>query len=111
MTITNIRGWAAHGAKQPLELYTYDAGPLAPEEVEIAVEYCGLCHSDLAIINNEWGLSQYPVVLGHEAVGRVVAVGEQVKGLQVGQWVGVGWNAESDMHCQQCVTGNHNLCT
>lgn len=108
--MTEIHGWAAHAAKQPLELYTHDAGPLGLEEVEIAVEYCGLCHSDLSIINNEWGLSQYPVILGHEAVCRVVAVGEHAKGSQIGQRVGVGWNAESDMHCYQCVTGNHNLC-
>ncbi|SOD41476.1 uncharacterized zinc-type alcohol dehydrogenase-like protein [Nitrosovibrio sp. Nv4] len=106
----DIHGWAAHGAKQNLEPYTYDAGSLGAEEVEIAVEYCGLCHSDLSILNNDWGLSQYPVVPGHEAVGRVVAAGGQVKGLQIGQRVGVGWNADSCMHCHECITGNNNLC-
>src|SRR6266545_3301672 len=108
--MTDIRGWASRGAKQPLEPYTFSAGPLGPEEVEIAVEYCGLCHSDLSTINNDWGLSQYPVIPGHEAVGRIVAVSEHVKGLQVGQHVGVGWNADSRMHCHECMTGNNNLC-
>ena len=105
-----IRGWAAHGAGQKLEPFTYDPGPLDPEEVEIAVEYCGLCHSDLSMLNNDWGLSRYPLIPGHEAVGRVVAAGECVKGLQIGQRAGVGWNVRSCMHCHECVTGNHNLC-
>lgn len=105
-----IHGWATHGAKQKLEPFTYDAGPLAPEEVEIAVEYCGLCHSDLSMINNDWGLSGYPLIPGHEAVGRIVAAGDYVKGLQVGQRAGVGWNADSCMHCHECITGNNNLC-
>jgi len=108
--MNEIHGWAARGAKQRLEPFTYDAGPLGPEEVEIAVEHCGLCHSDLSILNNDWGLSRYPVILGHEAVGKVVAAGDDVKGLQMGQRVGVGWNFDSCMHCHECMTGNHNLC-
>lgn len=108
--MSEIQGWAAHGAKQKLEPFTYDAGPLRPEEVEIAVEYCGLCHSDLSILNNDWGLSRYPVIPGHEAVGRIVAAGDYVKGLCIGQRVGVGWSIESCMHCHECMTGNHNLC-
>jgi alcohol/geraniol dehydrogenase (NADP+) len=106
----DIRGWAAHGAKQKLEPFSYTPGPLGPEEVEIAVEYCGLCHSDLSILNNDWGLSQYPVVPGHEAVGRIIALGQHAKGLRMGQRVGVGWNSSSCMHCHQCMTGNNNLC-
>ena len=90
--MTEIKAWASHGPKQKLERFSYNPGPLGPEEVEIAVEYCGLCHSDLSIINNEWGMSQYPVVPGHEATGRIVAIGEQAKGFQVGQRVGVSKN-------------------
>jgi uncharacterized zinc-type alcohol dehydrogenase-like protein len=108
--MSEIHGWAAHGAKQKLEPFTYDAGPLGLEEVEIAVEYCGLCHSDLSILNNDWGLSRYPVIPGHEAVGRIVAAGDHVKGLQIGQRVGVGWSVDSCMHCHECMTGHHNLC-
>jgi uncharacterized zinc-type alcohol dehydrogenase-like protein len=105
-----FRAWAAHGAKQPLKPYEFDAGPIGPEEAEVAVEYCGVCHSDLSVLNNEWGLSQYPAVLGHEAVGRVVALGEHAKGLTIGQRVGVGWTAGSCMHCHVCLSGDQHLC-
>lgn len=108
--MTQIQAWASHGPKQELKRYTYDPGPLGAEEVEIAVDYCGLCHSDLSIINDDWGMSQYPVVPGHEAVGSIIGVGEQVKGLKIGQKVGVGWNSASCMHCHECMGGNHNLC-
>ncbi|MFZ1851066.1 MAG: NAD(P)-dependent alcohol dehydrogenase [Nitrosomonas sp.] len=108
--MTEIRAWASHAAKQKLQPYFFDFSPLGVDEVEIAVEYCGLCHSDLSMINNDWGLTQYPVVPGHEVVGRVVALGSNVKGLQLGQKVGVGWNANSCMHCHECLKGNHNLC-
>ncbi len=108
--MSQIRGWACQGAKQKLEPFSYDPGPLGPEEVEVAVEYCGLCHSDLSMINNEWGISQFPLIPGHEVVGRIVALGEQTKGLTIGQKVGVGWNVSSCMYCRQCMTGNNNLC-
>jgi uncharacterized zinc-type alcohol dehydrogenase-like protein len=108
--MTEIHGWAAHSAKSPLQLFSYNPGALEPEQVEIAVEHCGICHSDLSILNNDWGISQYPAILGHEAVGRVVAIGAQVKNLRVGQRVGVGWNSGSCMHCHECMTGQHNLC-
>jgi uncharacterized zinc-type alcohol dehydrogenase-like protein len=105
-----IKAWAANGPRQKLERYDYDPGPLGPEEVEIAVESCGICHSDLSIINNDWGISAYPAVPGHEVVGRVVAMGSQAKGVSVGQAVGVGWGAASCMHCHQCLSGDQNLC-
>src|SRR5581483_4968803 len=108
--MSTIRAWAARGAKQPLELYEYDPGPLGPEEVEVAVEYCGLCHSDLSMIGNEWGNSEYPLVPGHEAVGRVVALGPQAKGVRIGERVGVGWTAASCLHCRPCLSGNQHLC-
>jgi uncharacterized zinc-type alcohol dehydrogenase-like protein len=78
--------------------------------VEVAVDYCGLCHSDLSVLNNDWGISQYPAVLGHEVVGRVTAVGPATKGVKVGQQVGVGWTAASCMHCRQCMSGDQHLC-
>ncbi len=88
-----------------------DNGELGAEEVEIIVEHCGMCHSDLSMINNDWGLSNYPLIAGHEAVGHISAIGTAVKGLNVGQRVGVGWNSGSCMHCHQCITGQHNLCS
>ena len=106
-----IKSWAALSAATPLQAYEYEAGPLGAEEVEIAVDYCGLCHSDLSMIDNEWGMSAYPLVPGHEVVGRVVALGSQAKGLQLGQVVGLGWTADSCMHCSTCMGGDHNLCS
>lgn len=108
--MTMIEAWVAPAANQKLIQKQADLGPLAPEEVEVQVEHCGLCHSDLSVFKNEWGFSQFPAVLGHEVIGRVVELGSAAKGLKVGQRVGVGWNAGSCMHCRQCKSGNHQLC-
>ena len=91
----NYKAWVAKEAKQPMMLETVDLGPLGAEDVEVAVEHCGLCHSDLSVLNNDWGISQFPAILGHEVVGRVTAVGPNAKGLKIGQRVGVGWNSGS----------------
>ena len=104
------KAWIAKAAKQSMVLETVDLGPLGAEDVEVAVEHCGLCHSDLSAWNNDWGISQYPAILGHEVVGRVTALGSNAKGLRVGQSVGVGWNSGSCMHCHQCMSGSHHLC-
>jgi uncharacterized zinc-type alcohol dehydrogenase-like protein len=93
-----------------MALETVDLGPLGAEDVEVAVEHCGLCHSDLSVFTNEWGISQYPAILGHEVVGRVIAVGPNAKALKVEQRVGIGWYSSSCMHCHQCLSGNHHLC-
>jgi alcohol/geraniol dehydrogenase (NADP+) len=110
--MSDIRAWAARSAGAPLEPFSYDPGPLDPEDVEVAVEWCGVCHSDLSMLDNEWGISAYPFVPGHEAIGRVTALGEIAarKGLEVGQRVGVGWNARSCLHCEHCLRGDHHLC-
>ncbi|WP_199096821.1 NAD(P)-dependent alcohol dehydrogenase [Dyella sp. ASV21] len=108
--MSNIQGWAVQQAGQPLVQTQIDPGPLGAEEVEVAVDYCGICHSDLSMINNEWGFSRYPFVPGHEVIGRVTALGPQAKGLKIGQKVGIGWTAESCMHCRQCLSGHQNLC-
>jgi len=106
----NYRAWVAKSAKQPLVLESGDLGPLSGEEVEVAVEHCGLCHSDLSVLNNEWGISQFPATLGHEVIGRVTAIGPNTRRLTVGQRVGVGWYSGSDMSCRQCLSGNQHLC-
>ena len=100
--MATIEAWVAPAAKSSLVRQKVELGPLGDEEVEVEVEHCGLCHSDLSIRNNDWGFSQFPAVLGHEAVGRVVEVGRAAKGLTVGQRIGVGWTAGSCMHCRQC---------
>ncbi|MEO8671861.1 MAG: NAD(P)-dependent alcohol dehydrogenase [Tahibacter sp.] len=105
-----IRAWAAMASKSALVPYEYVPGELQPEQVEVAVDYCGICHSDLSMIGNDWGNTRYPLVPGHEVVGRIVACGEQVKGRRVGDRVGVGWYSASCMHCGQCLSGEQQLC-
>jgi uncharacterized zinc-type alcohol dehydrogenase-like protein len=105
-----IHAWAAPKQGGLLEPFDFDPGPLGSDEVEIAVEYCGICHSDLSMLDNEWGMTGYPFVPGHEAVGRVVGLGERAKGLNTGQRVGLGWTASSCMHCSLCLAGDQHLC-
>jgi uncharacterized zinc-type alcohol dehydrogenase-like protein len=108
--MTKIQAWVTPSAKTKFVRQEVDLGPLGNEEVEVAVEHCGLCHSDLSMLKNDWGFSQFPAVLGHEVTGHIVAAGSATKGVSVGQLVGVGWNSASCMHCHQCMSGNHNLC-
>lgn len=105
-----IRAFAALSAGQPLQPYEFTPGPLGAEQVEIAVETCGICHSDLSMIGNHWGMTAYPLVPGHEIVGRVVEAGAQVKRVKVGDRVGVGWNSGSCGACAACLGGDQNLC-
>ncbi|MHB8253559.1 MAG: NADPH-dependent aldehyde reductase Ahr [Acidiferrobacter sp.] len=105
-----IQAWAAPGPGKPLEPFSFDLGPLHPEDVEIQVEHCGVCHSDLSMWENEWGRSTYPLVPGHEVIGRIVACGSQVRGVREGQRVGLGWFAKSCMQCSQCLGGDYHLC-
>jgi alcohol/geraniol dehydrogenase (NADP+) len=70
-----VNAFAAFEKGPSLQPYTYDAGPLGVEQVEIAVTHCGICHSDLSMIDNEWGMSGYPLVPGHEVVGTVREAG------------------------------------
>ncbi|QQR91676.1 MAG: NAD(P)-dependent alcohol dehydrogenase [Myxococcales bacterium] len=105
-----IKAYAANEAKGEFKPFEYEPGELRPEQVEIKVHSCGLCHSDISIADNEWGFSQYPVVPGHEVIGEVIARGDHVKHLDIGAIVGLGWFSGSCMHCLQCMSGNHNLC-
>jgi alcohol/geraniol dehydrogenase (NADP+) len=105
-----ITAYAAPAAGAALEPFVYDPGPPGDEDVEIRVEHCGICHSDLSMLDNEWGRSGYPLVPGHEIVGTVIAAGAHAKGVTVGDRVGLGWFSSSCMHCAQCMGGDHNLC-
>jgi len=108
--MNEIRGLAAHAAGAELLPYKYDPGKLGVHDVEIAVSHCGICHSDLHLIANDWGISQYPFIPGHEVVGKVTAVGSDVRSLQVGQRVGLGWQSNSCGICEWCIRGMENLC-
>jgi uncharacterized zinc-type alcohol dehydrogenase-like protein len=105
-----IQAYAAHKASGKLESFEYELGSLKPDEVEIDVEYCGICHSDLSMLKNEWGITRYPFVPGHEVIGKVAEVGNMVTHLKVGQYVGLGWRARSCLVCDQCLSGYHNRC-
>ncbi len=105
-----VNGFAAERAGAPLQPFQYEMGPLDPSQVEISVEFCGLCHSDLSMLDNEWRSTTYPFVPGHEVIGRIAALGDHVSGLELGQRVGLGWTAQSCMHCQPCVGGEQHLC-
>jgi uncharacterized zinc-type alcohol dehydrogenase-like protein len=106
-----FKAYAAPAKGEKLQPFEFDPGPLREEQVEIAVEYCGVCHSDLSMLENEFGMTAYPFVPGHEIVGKIVAAGDHVKNVKVGQRVGMGWFSGSCMHCHQCLSGDHNLCT
>lgn len=105
-----IKAFAAFEAGGTLQPFEYDPGPLGRHEVEIDVESCGLCHSDLSMLDNEWGRSQYPLVPGHEVVGTIAKLGEGVTKLKLGQRVGLGWHSGYCMSCPSCMEGDHNLC-
>ncbi|HAW92766.1 MULTISPECIES: NADPH-dependent aldehyde reductase Ahr [unclassified Arsukibacterium] len=106
-----INAYAAMAEKGKLEPWQYDPGKLGRQEVEIAVDYCGICHSDISMLNNEWGMSSYPLVAGHEVVGRISAVGSDVTHLKQGQVVGLGWQSDYCNVCSTCGSGDHNLCS
>lgn len=105
-----VNAYAAEAAGAPLQPFQYKFGDIGPEDVHIAVSHCGICHSDISMLDNDWQITRYPFVPGHEIVGRVEALGTKVAHLAVGQTVGLGWFARSCMICRQCLSGNHNLC-
>jgi len=108
--MAQIQGLAAHAAGAELLPFRYDPGKLGSHEVEIAITHCGICHSDLHLIANDWGISQYPFIPGHEIIGTVSAVGSEVKSLEAGQRVGLGWQSNSCGHCEWCTKAQENLC-
>lgn len=105
-----IHAYAAQEPGGKLEPFEYDPGELNPAEVEIEVDYCGICHSDLSMLDNEWGMTTYPFVPGHEVVGRIAQTGSHVKSLKVGDRVGLGWHAAYCNSCASCRSGDNNLC-
>jgi alcohol/geraniol dehydrogenase (NADP+) len=105
-----FHAYAASEAKAELKAFEYEPGALKGNEVQIKIETCGICHSDLSMLNDDWGISKFPLIPGHEVIGIVELLGEQVSHLEIGQRVGVGWFSNSCMNCEWCVGGDHNLC-
>jgi uncharacterized zinc-type alcohol dehydrogenase-like protein len=105
-----INAYAVTAARGRLEPFSYEPGPLGRDEVEVAVSHCGICHSDQSMIDNDWQMSQYPLVPGHEVIGTVAAKGEGVEELELGQRVGLGWQCGSCGHCEYCHSARQHLC-
>jgi uncharacterized zinc-type alcohol dehydrogenase-like protein len=108
--MSEIHGLAVHAAGAHLLPYKYDPGHLAEDDVEVQISHCGVCHSDVHLIDNDWGISRYPFIPGHEIVGAVTAVGARVQSLKVGERVGIGWQADSCGICEWCRKGEEHLC-
>jgi uncharacterized zinc-type alcohol dehydrogenase-like protein len=104
------KGYVAQSPSKKLELFNYELPDIAADHVRIKVTHCGLCHSDLHIMENDLGNAKYPLVPGHEVVGIIEEVGADVKGFKYGQRVGIGWSSNSCGHCKQCDHQRENLC-
>jgi len=105
-----IKSYAAKSADQALEPYQLDRREPLADDVEIKILFCGVCHSDIHTARNEWGGTMYPVVPGHEIVGTVTRVGQQVTHFQVGDTVGVGCFVDSCGHCHNCKDNQEQYC-
>src|SRR4051794_3330212 len=108
--MTQIRGYAARDAETALTPFTFERRAPGPHDVQIEILFCGICHSDLHQARNDWSNSLYPMVPGHEIVGRVTAVGAQVAKLRLNDLAGVGCMVDSCRHCSACNAGLEQYC-
>src|SRR5829696_7467596 len=108
--LMQTRGYAATAADTPLAPFAFDRRSPGDRDVHVNIEFCGICHSDIHFTKNEWGMTTYPAVPGHEIIGRVVKVGKNVKNFQEGQRVGVGCFVNSCGKCGSCRGGHENYC-
>ncbi len=107
---TTTAGFAAASATSPLGPFTFSRREPGPTDVNIEILYCGVCHSDLHMVRNEWQFTVYPVVPGHEIVGRVISVGRDVTGFKPGDLAAVGCLVDSCGHCASCKQGEEQFC-
>jgi uncharacterized zinc-type alcohol dehydrogenase-like protein len=105
------KAYAAKSATTPIEPWALDRREPKPHDVELDILYCGVCHSDLHTARNEWGGTIYPVVPGHEIVGRVTRVGDHVKKYKVGDLAAIGCMVDSCRECDNCKDGLEQYCT
>lgn len=108
--MATVKAYAAPAAGARLEPFEYSLPEIGPRDIDVEVVSSGICHSDLSMIDNEWGFSTYPLVGGHEVIGRVAAMGSDVTSVAKGDLVGLGWHAGYCMTCPQCMSGHHNTC-
>jgi len=109
--MTETKAWAAQSASSGMGPWTVDRRDPRPDDVAIQIAYCGVCHTDLHFAKNDWGVTQYPVVPGHEIVGRVTSVGPEVRRFEVGDVVGVGCMVDACRSCKACERGLEQYCT
>ena len=107
---TQAKGWAAQSATDPLAPFEFERRDCRPNDVAIKISHCGICHSDLHFARNDWGGSRYPLVPGHEIVGTVTAVGDDVGKYRVGDKVAVGCLVDSCRECAACKAGQEQFC-
>jgi alcohol dehydrogenase (NADP+) len=107
---TKTVGYAATSAQSPLAPFSFARREPLPQDVQLEILYCGVCHSDLHTVRNEWSGTTYPAVPGHEIVGRVTAVGSEVKRFKVGDIAAVGCMVDSDRSCPNCQAGLEQYC-
>ncbi|OMO87345.1 Alcohol dehydrogenase superfamily, zinc-type [Corchorus capsularis] len=105
-----VAGWAAHSSSGKIVPYTFKRRENGVNDVTIKVMYCGICHTDLHHVKNDWGITMYPVVPGHEITGVITKVGNNVKNFKVGDRVGVGCLAASCLECEFCKSSQENYC-
>jgi uncharacterized zinc-type alcohol dehydrogenase-like protein len=110
MEVNNIKAYGTEAAEAPLNQLNIDRRKPTPHDVEIEIQYCGVCHSDLHTARNEWHSTVYPCVPGHEIVGKVVSVGNHVSKFKVGDIVGVGCMVDSCRECEYCKEGLEQYC-
>lgn len=106
----STHAYAAYSADKPLASFDFERRDPRPDDVCIDILYCGVCHTDLHTARNDWGGTQYPIVLGHEIVGRVTALGSEVTQYREGDLVGVGCMVDSCRHCDACDDGLEQYC-
>jgi uncharacterized zinc-type alcohol dehydrogenase-like protein len=106
----NVLGFAAQSSRDELAPYRFERRDPRPDDVVIEIRYCGVCHSDLHQVRNDWGGSTYPIVPGHEIIGRVVSVGPDVTRFRQGDHVGVGCMVDSCQQCTACQSGLEQYC-
>jgi uncharacterized zinc-type alcohol dehydrogenase-like protein len=107
----SIKALACTIAGGTLSDFEYEPAELGPRQVLVDITHCGICHSDIHLIDNDWGVNRYPLVPGHEIIGTVREGGAKVTGLRLGQRVGIGWQRGSCGKCEWCKAGEENLCT
>ncbi len=110
MQTKNVKAIGTEAADAPLKPMDIQRRELLPNDVEIEILYCGICHSDLHSIHNDWGGSAYPMVPGHEIVGKVIAVGDKVTKFKIDDVAGIGCIVDSCRHCHQCEEGEEQFC-